>query len=140
MWSTWSCVWTDGWVCSTFFDDIRQLEKEDLDICRSLSGVGVRDSYIGPYSGIPRFSYYETFTFTNGHRGMIRKSYDRSKVAENFSLAFYNGRGHSYVVNQRGNILLRPTSASEGDNIFDMLVQEHGKLEGADRLREILAV
>lgn len=129
----------DGWACSTFFDDIRQLDEENLNIYRSLSGAGVRDSYIGPFSGIPRFSYFETFTFSNGHRGVIQKSYDRSRAAENFFLAFYNGQGQSYVVNRQGDILLRPVDASEGDNIFDILVEKHGELEDTARLREALS-
>ena len=129
----------DGWACSTFFDDIRQLDEENLNTYRSLSGTGVRDSYIGPFSGIPRFSYFETFTFSNGHRGVIQKSYDRSQAAENFSLAFYNGQGQSYVVNRQGEILLRPAGALECDNIFDILAEKHGEPEETARLREALS-
>ena len=124
----------DGWACSTFFDDIRQLDTENLNTYRSLSGTGVRDSYIGPFSGIPRFSYFETFTFSNGHQGVIQKSYDRSRAAENFSLAFYNGLGQSYVVNRQGDILLRPAGVPEDDNILDRL-----KPEEADQFRQALS-
>ena len=129
----------DGWVCSTYFDDIRQLDEQDLNTYRSLSGVGVRDNYTGTYSGAPRFGYYEIFTFADGCRGMIQKSYDRSKVAESFSLSFYNDQGRSYVVNRQGDILLRPTSFTDGNNIFDLLVEKHERPQDADRLREALA-
>ncbi|MDE7262479.1 MAG: hypothetical protein K2N78_10560 [Oscillospiraceae bacterium] len=124
----------DGWACATLFDDIRQLDEENLNTYRSLSGTGVRDSYIGPFSGTPRFSYFETFTFSNGHQGVIQKSYDRSQAAENFSLAFYNSQGQSYVVNRQGDILLRPAGVPEDDNILDRL-----KPEEADQFRQVLS-
>ena len=92
----------DGWFCSNTSTDIRQLNEEDLKTYHSLTGSGVRDTFIGLYSGASRFGYYEAFTFANGHKGLIQKSYDRSKVIETFSLSFYNDQGFAYVVNQRG--------------------------------------
>ncbi len=128
----------EGWVCGTSFDDIRQLDEENLDIYRSLKGSGVRDSYTGLYSGTLRFGYFETFTFRDGHKGLIQKSYDRSRVFEDFSLSFYNDQGSTYVVNQKGDILLRPDDNTEGFyvNIFDEIAENHGQPEEIDSLME----
>jgi len=130
----------EGWICGTSFDDIRRLDKKNLETYRSLSGIGVRDSYTGLYSGTPRFGYYETFTFADGHRGMIQKSYDRSEVLESFPLAFYNGQGLSCIVNQQGNILLRPADAEDFyENIFDQLLETRRDPEAVAHLKEALA-
>ena len=131
----------EGWICSTYFDDVRQLDEENLAVYRSLDGSGVRDDYTGFYSGAPRFGYYELFTFSSGHQGLIQKSYDRSRVTERFALSFYNGQGTSYAVNRQGDILLRPAGAGENfyGNIFDMLSETHQDLEAIERLKEELA-
>jgi len=130
----------DGWICGTSFDDVRQLDAESLETYRSLHGVGVRDSYTGLYSGTPRFGYYETFTFANGHRGLIQKSYDRSEALEGFPLAFYNGQGSSCIVNRRGDILLRPADAEDFyQNIFDRLLVTGEDPEAVARLKGALS-
>jgi len=130
----------EGWICGTSFSDIRHLDTENLAVYRSLQNAGVRDSYIGLYSGTPRFGYYETFTFSSGHRGLVQKSYDRSEVLEVFPLAFYNGQGLSCIVNRQGDILLRPDNKEDfSENIFDQLTETRGDPEAAARLKEELS-
>jgi len=130
----------DGWICGTSFDDVRQLDAGNLEIYRSLRGAGVRGPYAGLYSGTTRFGYYETFTFPNGHRGLVQKSYDRSEVLESFPLAFYNGQGLSCIVDRLGNILLRPAAAEDVyENIFDQLLESRGDPEAVARLKEELS-
>ncbi len=120
----------EGWFCSNESEEIRQVDEDKLSYYRSLKGSGVRDTYIGLFSGVPKFGYYEVFTFNNGHRGLIQKSYDRTEVSEEFSLSFYNDRGLAYVVNQKGDILLRSIGMI-GDrlyeNIFDIVTDIYGK-------------
>ncbi|MCM1134751.1 MAG: response regulator [Clostridium sp.] len=130
----------DGWVCGTSFDDIRQLEEEDLNVYRSLDGSGFREPYTGLYSGTLRFGYYEIFTFKNGHKGLIQKSFDRSKVSESFSLSFYNDQGFAHIINQKGDILLRPDGITGNlyNNIFDLIIENHGQQKDVDRLKEEL--
>ena len=61
------------------------------------AGSGVRDAYTGPFSGTPRFCYYETFTFASGHKNLVWKGYDRSKVSRNFSLqACWKNKGMNF--------------------------------------------
>ena len=131
----------DGWFCSSASDNIRQLSQEQLDFYSSLEGSGIRDSYIGLFSGEPKFGYYETFTFASGHRGLIQKSYERSTVSETFSLSFYNDQGFAYVVDQQGDILLR-ASGKVGDssytNIFDAIVDIHGQQDKIEHFQQAL--
>ncbi len=127
----------DGWFCSNASTDIRDVDEGSLETYRALSGSGVRESYIGLFSGNPKFGYYETFSFQNGHKGLIQKSYDRTKVSETFSLSFYDGQGLAYVINQQGDILLRSVEKigdSLHDNIFDLVSDIYGDEAGADAL------
>ena len=132
----------ESWFCSNTSDSIFPLTGEQVDTYRALEGSGVRDTFVGIFSGVPRFSFYETFTFSNGNKGLLQKSHDRSKVSETFSLSFYNDRGLAYVVNQRGDILLRSVGIL-GDrlyeNIFEILDNDtHGQQADIDRFEESL--
>ena len=131
----------ESWFCSNKSENINQLTKEQVNTYRALEGSGVRDTFVGIFSGVPRFSFYETFTFSNGTKGLLQKSYDRSKVSETFSLSFYNDRGLAYVVNQRGDILLRSVGML-GDrlyeNIFEILTGTNDQQADIDRFEEAL--
>lgn len=118
----------NGLFCSNRFLAISHMSEGDLEEYRTLSGSGVRDSYKGLYNSETMFGYYECFSFDDGVQGIVQKSYSRSKVSDAFSLSFYNDQGFAYVVNQRGDILLRSTGII-GDhlyeNIFDALTASH---------------
>ena len=81
------------------------MSKALLEEYSSSAGSGVRDNYLGAISGEPRFGFYETFTYVNGHHGLIQKSYERSEIAEAFNLSFFNGQGYGYMLSQDGDIL-----------------------------------
>ena len=118
----------DGWACSSMYDSILQMEEDDWNAYRSLSDSGVRDDFTGMFTGTQKFSYYETFTFSNGHKGLIEKGYDRSKILETFTLSLYNGQGYGYILNHSGDILLRSVPATGKrvyDNVFDALTDTH---------------
>lgn len=83
----------EGWICGTSFDEIRQLDEENLANYRALSGSGVRDTYTGLYSGTPRFGYYETFTFGSGHKGLIQKATTAARSLTPFPSPFITARG-----------------------------------------------
>ncbi len=120
---------------------IYQMGSEDLTAYREFSGSGVRNPYTGLYSDDTMFGYYECFTFADGARGLIQKSYDCSKVSEAFSLSFYNDQGLAYVVNQRGDILLRSVGMLGDrfyDNIFDILAGHNDEQAKIDEFIEAL--
>ena len=120
----------EGWLCYNGSSSIYSLSEENLDFYEGLSGSGVRDAYTSVISGNPKFGYYEVFSLTDGHKGIIQKSYDRSVVSETFSLSFYNDRGFAYVVDRNGNILVQSDRMMGGrlyDNIFEILSEEYNE-------------
>ncbi len=121
--------------------EVYQMSSEELEAYRELSGSGVRNTYTGLYTDDTMFGYYESFTFDDGVSGLIQKSYDGSKISKTFSLSFYNDQGLAYVVNRRGDILLR----SEGmlgerlyDNIFDIVAGHNDEQAKIDDFIEAL--
>ncbi|MDE7259646.1 MAG: hybrid sensor histidine kinase/response regulator, partial [Lachnospiraceae bacterium] len=102
--------------------DVNQLENEDLILYGELSGSGVQEPYTGLYADDMRLGYYESFTFADGARGLIQKSYDSSKVSEDFSLSFYNDQGLAYVVNREGDILIRSVGML-GDHLYANILE-----------------
>ena len=130
-----------GRFCGSRSDDVYELEGEELEVYRALSGSGVRDPYSGLYTQDTMFGYYERFTFADGVPGLVQKSYDRSKVSKAFSLSFYNDQGLAYVVDQRGDILLRSVGTI-GDrfheNIFDILTGTYGEQDAIDGFMDAL--
>lgn len=116
-----------------------QMQGEELEIYRSLTGAYVRDPYPSLYSDETVFGYYERFQFADGASGMLQKSYICTKMSEEFSLSFYDGQGLGYVVNRRGDILLRSVSKNNEhsyDNIFDFVLS--GDRMGMDDLSDSL--
>ena len=131
----------NGNFCSNKYKEVFQLEARELASYRSFSGSGVRDPFTGLYTDDTMFGYYECFTFADGVRGLIQKSYDSSKVSSTFSLSFYNNQGLAYVVNRKGDILLRSNGMMGErlyDNIFDILTGTHGQQEDIDSFMEAL--
>ena len=130
-----------GRFCGSKSDQIYTLAEEELATYRALSGSGVRDPYSGLYTQDTMFGYYECFTFADGVPGLVQKSYDRSKVSKTFSLSFYNDRGLAYVVNQRGDILLRSIGKINDqlyENIFDVLTGAYGEQTAIDEFMQAL--
>ncbi len=122
-------------------DEIYQMDEEEREVYAGLEGAGIRDPYVSLYSPAIKFGYYENFVFLDGARGIFQKSYDCTRVEEEFSLSFYDGKGVGYVVNQEGDILLRSRSKAEGDsfdNIFDLLTESSDERLGGDSFREVL--
>ena len=133
----------DGWACSSRreYPDVIQLNEEQLTFFRSLSDKGLWDNYTGIFTGVPMFGYYETFTFQNGHRGLVQKAYERSRVLETFTLSIYDGQGFGYILNPEGDILLRSVLRSEGsayNNVFDALSATHASQANIDVFRSSL--
>ncbi len=127
-----------GEFYSNISNDTYQLGDSELATYQSLTGSGTRDPYTGLYTQETMFGYYECFTFSDGARGLIQKSYDRSKVSETFSLSFYNDQGFAYVVNRDGDILLRSmgfVGDREHGNIFELLSDSRGQAEKIEQFK-----
>ena len=133
----------EGLAYSSNSDQVIRLEEAQLREYRGLTGSGVRDGFTGVFSGEPRFSYYETFTFLNGHHGLLQKSYSRSALTGISSLSAYNDLGYGFILDQKGDILRRSIAAQEDgesyDNIFDALTGLGYTQEDIGALRAALA-
>ncbi len=124
-----------GQVYNNKEDKVYQMRDDELQVYRGFSGSGIRNPYQEPKSDDMMFGYYERFTFADGVSGLIQKSYECSKVSEDFSLSFYNDQGLAYVVNHKGDILLRSVGMLGDhlyDNIFDILAGHNGEQEKID--------
>lgn len=120
---------------------VYQMGNEELMCYRELSESGVRNPYTGLYTDDTMFGYYECFTFADGVNGLIQKSYDCSKVSEAFSLSFYNDQGFAYVVNYKGDILLRSVGTlgeSFCNNIFDIMAGHNDEQAKIDEFTRAL--
>lgn len=126
---------------ATHFAELEGMTEEQLEFFRGLSGKGLWDNYTGIFTGVLMFGYYETFTFENGHRGLVQKAYERSRVLETFTLSIYDGQGFGCILNPQGDILLRSVWRSDSqtyDNIFDALTNAHTSQADIDTFRASL--
>jgi len=133
---------SNGNFYSNKYDEVLQMDPDELEVYRALSGSGVRDPFTGLYSESTMFGYYECFAFADGAPGLIQKSYDCSLVTDMFSLSFYNDQGLAYVVNGKGDILLH-SNGMLGErlyaNILEVVSQYQNGSAGAQKLESALA-
>jgi len=121
--------------------DVYCMNEEQLETYRGLSGSGVREPYTGLYSDAKMFGYYECFTFADGVDGLVQKGYESDRVSGEFTLSFYNDQGFAYVINQQGDVLMRPVVGEKdhiGENIFDKFADSESGREQLVTLREAL--
>ena len=85
---------------------------------------GIVDPHISSATGVNVFNQFVEVTMKDGTKGFLTKEYETDSIADSFSLSFYNNAGFSYVVNIRGDVLIRsphPNSNKTVNNLFDML-------------------
>lgn len=111
-------VYTDGTETGA------EPEWEQLNHTLANGGQGIREPFLGDVTGVWTLGYFESFTWPDGARGLVQKTQPLSELNERFSLSFYNYTGFSYVVNQKGDILIRsqhPNSNRTFKNLFDII-------------------
>ncbi len=117
-----------GYLYSNRLEDRLLLDEEELEYYRSFSGKGVRENYLNIYDGHNTIGVYECFTFYDGTRGLVQKGRRVSELSQIFSISFFNETGFSYITNQDGDVMIRPTNKNSNrtfSNIFDMLENEN---------------
>ena len=83
-------------------------------------------TYINFHTGQLTLGHYEKFTFADGTTAVIRKGQLMDYLRQEFSLSFYNETGFSYIMDDGGNILIRPAHKNSNRtavNLSDLLYQ-----------------
>lgn len=85
---------------------------------------GIMDPHISSVTGMNVFDLYVRVRMQDGTEGALVKEYEVQNIVDSFSLSFYKDTGFSYVVNVKGDVLIRPPHPNSNktvQNIFDML-------------------
>ena len=115
-------------------------ENFDGEVLKSISkeyNEGIVNPHINSNSGVNVFDIYVPFRQKNGKDGFLIKEFKVNEIMESFTLSFYNDTGFSYVIDTKGNILMRPTNVNSNltvRNLFDELKNEGDDFNG--QLRE----
>lgn len=131
-----------GRYYSSVSEDSGSLTPERLKEYQNLSKSGVKEPYVDADRKKKVLGYYQCFTFADGSRGVVEKGQLLSDVANEFSLSFYENRGFSYIVNQKGDILIssrHKNSNQNVSNIFDAIDAKKNEKEDMETLRQGMA-
>ncbi|MCC8014110.1 MAG: response regulator [Eubacterium sp.] len=112
-----------------------QLTDEQILVYENLAGnSGVRTPYMNDYNNSMTLGYYEKFTFADGTRGLLQKGQLISNITSEFSISYYEGEGHSYIIDENGKVLVRPNYKGESSfsNIYNILETEGNEQVLAD--------
>lgn len=82
---------------------------------RSFPDRGVREPYVGDYTGLKMIGYFQRIDFADGVPALVYEGAPVSTVSEQFTMAFFDGTGFSYIVNEDGDVLVRPVSRHSND-------------------------
>lgn len=117
------------------------VKPEQLERILALEDRNILEPYLDSQTGIWTFGYYQRFNWPDGSRGFVQKIQPLSRTAQRFSLSFYNHTGFSYVVNPRGDILMRsqhPNSNRTFKNLFDIIDLQGNDPENVQTFRSSL--
>ncbi|WP_049730078.1 response regulator [Dorea sp. D27] len=85
---------------------------------------GIINPHISSVTGMNVFDVFVKVTLADGTEGYIVKEYEVEGIVDSFTLSFYNDAGFSYVVDAKGDVLIRSphhNSNKTVKNLFDML-------------------
>lgn len=130
----------EGVAYSSLHDEIIRLTQAQLEEIGSFTGSGMRDDFVGLFTGERGFSCYENFTFNSGHHGMIQKRYNWDALSDLFGLSVRDSQSYGYLLDKSGNILCRSDLAElNDDNIFDEFIDRGCSQETLAGLRAALS-
>jgi signal transduction histidine kinase/ActR/RegA family two-component response regulator len=115
--------------------DIGDTQMEELHVYGQESWT---KPFYSLYNGKRYIGYYQRFTFADGSQGIVRKDIDSKNLGEQYSLTFYNNQGYSYVIDETGDIIMRPQdwrSNRTFSNAFDVISAGSNSKESLEALR-----
>lgn len=102
---------------------------------------GFIDPHISSVTGVNVFNLFVKVVMADGTEGYLVKEYEVGSIVDNFSLSFYEDAGFSYVVNTKGDVLIRPPHPNSNKtvkNLFDMLPVTENSQKGLARFSQAL--
>lgn len=119
-----------------------KLPDEVIEQYRDFPDRGVREPYVGDYTGLKMIGYYQRIDFADGVPAMVYEGAPVSTVSEEFTMSFFDESGFSYIVNREGDVLVRPVSRNADDvqaNILDAVDGEGNDEANVHELEDSLA-
>ncbi len=103
---------------------------------------GLIDPHISSVTGVNVFNLFVQTTLSDGTIGYLVKEYEIESIVDSFTLSFYNDSGFSYVINTRGDVLIRPPHPNSNktvQNLFDMLPADQNNPESLAQFAQSLS-
>lgn len=116
-------------------------EKAEAALRGMEQNNGIIDPHISSVTGVNVFDLFVGVTLKDGVQGYLVKEHEVDRIVDSFTLSFYNNAGFSYVVNQKGDVLIRsphPNSNKTVQNLFDMLPDSRNSRESLDQFAQSL--
>lgn len=102
--------------------------------------AGIIEPHISTATGMQVFDIFQKAYTRDGQPVCLVKEYKVREISDQFTLSFYNDAGFSYIVNSRGDILIRPSHTNSNKtarNLFDM-VSGYNEEELVETFRQVL--
>lgn len=131
----------DGIMYTSGINGSRKISLEQLEEYQNLPKQGITRPHISEYNGRMTVGSYKRFTFANGVEALVQDEQSTSKIADDFSLFFYNDTGFSYIINDDGDILIRSRHKNSNYtclNIFDLVKTTDNDQEVVQQFRKNL--
>ena len=120
---------------------IKKDEKADIYLKENTKNTGIIDPHISSVTGVNVFDLFVKMTLKDGAECYLVKEYEVDEIIDSFTLSFYNNAGFSYVVNGKGDVLIRPPHPNSNKtvkNLFDMLPDSYNDKELVGQFAESL--
>ena len=85
------------------------------------------------------FNIFVRVFLADGTTAFLVKEYRTKEVADQFTLSFYNSTGFSYLIDQAGNVMVRPRHRNSNktfSNLFDMISDQGNDPAMVEMFRE----
>lgn len=99
-------------------------EEAEKILLKTDKKQGIINPHISTATGVNVFNLFMEVTLQDKTKGYLVREYEINNIVDNFSLSFYNDAGFSYVINTKGDVLIRPPHPNSNKtvkNLFDML-------------------
>ena len=90
--------------------------------------------HLSSLNGRRVISIFSNVTFADGVHGYLVKEISTNELRDAFAISFFQNQGHPYLINKKGDILLRATTPKgnkTSKNIFTLLTEQTGNDKAA---------